>query len=444
MRSRRSRSRHRCAPAPSPAAPPPTPSAAPSPTPTNSANDATAISLSPPSLCPGHAVPAPMTPRRSLSAHLRPAPGTPSLIVLFLILALGACGRKGPPVLPGARVPQPVSEFTGFIEEDGSIHLAWRNPHRRIDNVRLRDLVIERLYRVADQGVGEPKPALLSRGRVAGYTELFTIRFPPPRTSASVIPPPPPPLPPGVVVDGDRVRVTDREGLTAGHRYTYVVIAQDSVGRESAPSARVSLTMIPAAAPPTAPIVEAGEGVVHLSWSPSTRLVDGSPVTGRVTYEVLRAPAPDAALTPLTSAAIADLTFTDRAVANDQTYAYALRAIRTEGTTTVRGQPSERATATPRDVTPPSAPRNLVAIPSAATVRMRWDPSPEADVARYIVYRAAAGGDFVRVGSVVPPSTVFTDTNVAAGSYRYVVTSIDASVQPNESGRSNEVSVSVP
>src|SRR5215475_14439129 len=223
---------------------------------------------------PAHPRPAPASPsslpsppRPSRPAHPRPAPASPSslpftpppslvaLIALVLLLGLGACGRKGSPVPPGTRVPLPVSEFTGFIEEDGSIHLAWRNPHRRLDNARLRDLVIERLYRVADQGVGEPKPALLSRGRVAGYTELFTIRFPPPRTSASVIPPPPPPLPPGVVVDGDRVRVTDREGLTVGHRYTYVVIAQDSVGRESAPSARVSLTMIPAAAPPTAPIV---------------------------------------------------------------------------------------------------------------------------------------------------------------------------------------------
>ena len=363
---------------------------------------------------------------------------------MALFFILGGCGRKGNPVPPGTRVPQPVSEFTGLIEEDGSIHLAWRNPRRRVDNAHLRDLVIERLYRVADEGAGEPKPALLSRGRVTGYAEHLTIRFPPPPTSASAIPPPPPPLPPGVTVDGDRVRVTDRTGLTAGRRYTYVVIAQDSVGRESAPSSRVSLTMIPAALPPAAPIVQAGEGVVRLSWSPSTRLADGGPVTGTVTYEVLRAPAPDAALTSITPTAVAELTYTDRGVANDQTYAYALRPIRTEGTTTVRGQPSERATATPRDVTPPSAPRNLVAIPSVATVRLRWDPSPDADVARYIVYRAGARGDFERVGSVAPPSTVFTDTNVAAGSYRYVVTATDAAVQANESARSDEVSVTVP
>jgi len=167
-------------------------------------------------------------------------------------------------------------------------------------------------------------------------------------------------------------------------------------------------------------------------------------VTGTVVYEVLRASGPDAPLTSITPTPTGELSFTDRGVGNDHTYAYALRAIRTVGTTTVRGQASERATATPRDVTPPSSPRNLVAIPSEATVRLRWDPSPEADVAHYIVYRAPAGGDYARVGSVQAPFTTFTDTGVVTGAYRYAVTAIDMALQPNESGRSNEVSVNVP
>jgi len=202
--------------------------------------------------------------------------------------------------------------------------------------------------------------------------------------------------------------------------------------------------MIPAAEPPDPPTLQAGEGLVHLAWTASIRLADGGPVTGTVTYEVLRAAAPNAPLAAITPAPIADLSFTDRGVSNDHTYAYALRAIRTVGTTTVRGQVSESATATPRDVTPPSPPRNLVGIPSEATVRLRWEPSPESDVAHYIVYRALPGGDFARVGAVQPPSTIFVDTNVAAGTYRYAVTAIDMALQPNESGRSNEVTVRVP
>ena len=240
------------------------------------------------------------------------------------------------------------------------------------------------------------------------------------------------------------MRVSDRAGLTPGRRYTYVVVAEDSFGRASAPAARVALTMIAPAEPPAALRAQAGEGEVRLSWPPPTRVTDGGPVTGTLTYEVLRAPEPDAPLTSITPTPLGEPAFTDRGVANDHTYAYAVRAIRTDGATTVRGRPSARVTATPRDVTPPAPPKNLVGIPSVGTVRLRWDPSPDADVARYIVYRAEMEGSFVRVGSVAPPNTGFIDRDVPGGRYRYTVTAVDGALTPNESARSNEVSVSVP
>jgi hypothetical protein len=61
-----------------------------------------------------------------------------------------------------------------------------------------------------------------------------------------------------------------------------------------------------------------------------------------------------------------------------------------------------------------------------------------------VVYRAAPGGEFVRVGSVRPPATTFIDRPVPGGRYRYAVTAQDTSTRANESVRSNEVAVSVP
>jgi hypothetical protein len=95
-------------------------------------------------------------------------------------------------------------------------------------------------------------------------------------------------------------------------------------------------------------------------------------------------------------------------------------------------------------MTPPSAPANLVAIPAARTVRLSWAPSPERDVAGYVVYRAAGGGGLARIGSTASPSTVFVDADVPPGRYRYTVTARDAGARANESARSNEVTVSVP
>lgn len=363
--------------------------------------------------------------------------------LMLVVLALGACGRKGPPVAPGVRVPRPITNFSGLVEEDGSIHFGWTNPTRRTDNVRLYDLATARVFRAEDDGTGEPRPAILSRGRVPGYTELMTIRFPL-RARSGEPPGPAPPPPAGVVVDGDHVRVTDTRGVVPGRRYTYVVTVEDAVGRESPPSSRLSISTIAAAEPPTGLTAQAGDGEVRLAWQPPTRAVGGESLAGTITYEVLRAADPDGPLAPISPVPAADTTFTDRGAANDHTYAYAVRAVRVDHATTVRGRASERVAATPRDVTPPSAPRNLVGIPATGVVRLRWEPNPEPDVARYVVYRAGPGGVFSRVGSVAPPATAFIDQGVAPGTYRYVVTAEDLAATPNESARSDAITVVVP
>ena len=112
--------------------------------------------------------------------------------------------------------------------------------------------------------------------------------------------------------------------------------------------------------------------------------------------------------------------------------------------TTVHGRASARAAVTPRDVTPPSPPANLVGIASEGAVRLSWSASPEADVAGYIVYRATATGGFERIGSTTAPSTTFVDRTATPGIYRYAVTAQDRAARPNESLRSNEVRVTLP
>ena len=90
---------------------------------------------------------------------------------LIAAFALAACGRAGPPVAPQFRAPVPVSDLRGSVE-DGAIVLTWTNPQRRTDNARVRDLTQARVYRTADAGFLEPKPALLTQGRIAGYQEI--------------------------------------------------------------------------------------------------------------------------------------------------------------------------------------------------------------------------------------------------------------------------------
>jgi len=351
-----------------------------------------------------------------------------ALLALALV-AVAGCGRKAAPVAPERRLPQPVAELTGLVR-DGAIVVSWRNPNRRVDNTPLRDLTQVRVYRAEDGGAGDPRPALLARGRVPGYTEIAAVRMAEPGPA---------------VVQGSRVSLADRQGLAYGRRYTYVLVTADSLGRLSPPSRRLSVTYI---APPEAPRqlrAEAGERSARLGWEPPQTLLDGTPAApGSLAYEVLRAPDAESPLVVVTRTWITETRYTDANLENDRAYHYAVRAVRTETGTTAVGSASARVAVTPRDMTAPSPPRNLVAIPSEGAVRLAWDASPEPDVGAYVVYRADARGVFVRIGSTRPPTTVFVDREAPRGTQRYAVTAEDSAARPNESPRSNEVSVAVP
>jgi hypothetical protein len=353
-------------------------------------------------------------------------------LLALAALVVAACGKVGAPAPPESRLPTPVEDLEGFVRP-GAIELTWTTPRRRVDGTPLRVLAHARVYRFETSGTAEPRAALLLGGRVNGYEEVARIDLRRPEAAA-----------PGVVIEGPRVRFADVRDIAPGRRYTYVVLTQDADGRLSAPSARRTLAYVPAPAAPAGVEARAGEQRVDLRWQPPTRLLDGSPLTGELSYEVLRALGPDAAPTLVTPEPLRQTEFTDRGLENDRTYAYRVRAIRSERGTLVRGEPSERIAATPRDMTPPAPPRDLVAVPAGRDVRLAWTASPDPDVAAHIVYRAAEGAEFIRVGSVAMPATTFVDRAVPPGSYRYAVSAVDVGVQPNESARAPEAAVRLP
>jgi uncharacterized protein len=352
----------------------------------------------------------------------------PLLAAVLVLLALPACGRKGPPVAPERRLPQPVSDLQGAVR-GGGIELSWTVPPRRVDNTRLLDPGLARVFRADATGQGEPRAALLKDDRVPGYTEVATVKLSDP---------------PSPLVRGGRVVLTDRRNLTLGRRYTYVIVTADTQGRSSAPSRRLTLTFGAAPEPPLGLRAQASDGEARLAWQPPARLTDGSPVSGPLVYEVLRAPSADAPLSSVSRTAPGVTSATDRGLENDRTYYYAVRAIREEGTTPIEGEAGPPVAVTPVKLTPPPPPGDLVAIPSEGTVRLSWTPSTASDVANYVVYRAQGTGPLERIGTVRVPGTTFSDRDVPSGAYRYAVTAQDSSARANESRPSNEVRVSVP
>ena len=74
----------------------------------------------------------------------------------------------------------------------------------------------------------------------------------------------------------------------------------------------------------------------------------------------------------------------------------------------------------------------------AIDVTLRWEANTEPDLAGYRIYRSATSGSgYVLAGTVLQPTTQFTDLNIPDGKWYWVATAFDT--DNLESGYSNEV-----
>jgi len=357
------------------------------------------------------------------------ASGRGALLLLLAASALVACGKSGPPIAPELRVPAGPTGLHGAVDEQ-SVVVGWTGPGTRLDGSRLRAIALYKLYRREEADGGEPKSAMLSSGRVVGYDEIATIR---------------PDSPAPASVQGSAVTWVDRRALAVGRRYVYVVTAEDTLGRSSGPSERLVVPYLAAPKAPRALGAAPGDRRISLTWQPPAELTDGSPAPGDLRYLVLRGAGAEGALAPITPRPVEGTSFTDEGVDNDTDYRYAVRAVRVEPAVSATGEASASVVVAAADTTPPAAPANLLAVPTAGAVRLAWNPSGSPDVAVYAIYRAGETGDFVRIATTMAIATVYVDRDVRPGTtYRYAVTALDRARRPNESPRSNEISVRIP
>jgi hypothetical protein len=360
-------------------------------------------------------------------------------VALSLPLALAACGKRGPPVAPERRLPAAVQDLHAAVVADG-VRLAWTLPRIRVDRSALREVPRAEVYRRLEDGptAAPPRPALLTFGGlfgpppgVPGFDRVASIRVAEPGPRAEV--------------QGAQVTYTDAEGLAFGRRYTYVVLAFDERGRPSPPSNPVVVALAPPPLPPPRLAAQGGDSQVRLSWDAPAALVDGSPAPAQLAYDVFRATGgAEPGGRPLNPEPLLVRQFVDLTAQNDVTYRYAVRA--RVGPGGPQSGPSEVATATPEDATPPAQPRGLVAVPAGPSVRLAWQAVPDADLAGYHVYRSTtAGRGYTRLTEAPQTGTTYVDAQVQPGqSYHYVVTAVDRARRANESVPSAEASATVP
>ncbi len=131
--------------------------------------------------------------------------------------------------------------------------------------------------------------------------------------------------------------------------------------------------------------------------------------------------------------------FVDRATEYGKTYRYRVQAIAKTATGEVESELSAEAAITPKDLFPPATPACLTAVPTSNSIELAWERNTETDLAGYRVYRAAAGGEFERIGET-GEITSYSDRQVESGKpYRYAVSAFDKA--GNESPRSEPIEI---
>jgi hypothetical protein len=242
---------------------------------------------------------------------------------------------------------------------------------------------------------------------------------------------------------GGRLVFRDPGALAAAaQRWLYSVQVQDERGRRSETVPPVLLEVLPPPAAPTDLRVETAEGELRFAWSPPAGAASGTEYN---VYRIRPGDPPEVQV-PLNPRPIAATAYVDRTFRYGETYACFVRTVSAQGGTARESESSATVPVTPLDVYPPAPPQGLAVAIEGGRIRLYWFPNEEADLAKYRVYRKAAGeAEFAAVGSADPAEPSFVDDTAAAGvRYHYRVTAIDAAEPPNESAPSPEQSEMLP
>src|SRR5688572_2594392 len=219
------------------------------------------------------------------------------VIVALACLPL-ACGKKGPPLAPLVRIPQPVEEIA-VRRIDADVYLRLRVPAQNRDGSTPADVVRVDLFALTADAPPSPE-TLQQRGtRIASVPIAAAAAEPesaPPAAAsqagvkpgdevvvrdtlgpAALVPMPPPPAAGATPATGDTNAATT--ALAADVRRYYMAFAFSGRDRRSAPGKQISVTVATAPPPPAD---------LALTHTPSAAVVTWSGVSAGDTYDIYR------------------------------------------------------------------------------------------------------------------------------------------------------------
>ena len=388
-------------------------------------------------------------------SSLESRPVTRKTLLVLLVFAAIACGKRGDPRPPVPVIPAATTDLV-VTQRANRVVLSWTYPSMTTAGRSLSG--IERIS-------------------VLRYVEALPIG-PVGTDPTTLIPAPVDPTKPETVVLFSRIptlpqaqfeKLSERvysidkanmAGATAGGRLlftdtppfhsqdgrpvrlTYAVVTEGESAR-SQPSNLAVIIPLPVAVAPAPVTAEAkGEGVT-LSWAaPKTAAAGNVPpvITGYNIYRTAPGTAPEELATPLNPTPVSATTFND--VPPYGEHEYRVAAVAATGPPLVQGDLSAPARVTFKDLVAPPAPATVTPLLETKIVRLVWDPVDAADLAGYNVYRVEGPYRLKLTPSPLKEPN-FLDISIDIGiGYHYEVTAVD--VSGNESKPTKTETVIVP
>jgi len=320
-------------------------------------------------------------------------------VALTLLCLAPACGKRGDPLPPLRRNPEPIRDLS-VVQRGGELEVSFTAPQRSVDGVPLPVLEVQILRTEGDGRLDEVSPVRLRAAPGEALTEVWPLPRPgtalrlairslaggrpsdlSPELRYEVREPPAPP--------SDLTAQLESTGLLLSWSECVPTTADPWV-RTMEPSADLlsRLAQIDA--------VSRGEPAPPVE-TPQSRAADASspaaapqpqptpPSPGIVLFRRVA----DGPFERLTPAPVAG-TFLDSAVESGEQYCYRARTV-LSGQPPVEGLDSGEICLGFRDTEAPAAPRGLTLLRRDGAVELTWTPSSENDLASYRVYRAPAG-----------------------------------------------------
>jgi hypothetical protein len=368
----------------------------------------------------------------------------------------GACGKKGPPLPPLVRLPAPPGELTA-ARRGVSVDITFVVPEANADGTRPANIQRVEVYGITARGDVADAEILRRGARIA------SIDVKSPRDPNATIEPDEPlsdlePLQGAGLDQGATGHVSEQltgavmrpadastakeEATTADEpaidslRRMYVAVGISTRGRRGQLSRRSAVPLLPAPPAPGRPSMGYDETAIRVEWpAPDAQGEPDSSMAFHV-YELVQ-PAPDA-LGPdgpktgrtvvearLTPVPVREPAFDDRRIAWGAERCYAVRAVREVDGLLVESEASPPACVTLADTFPPPVPTAVTALASEEAISLIWNAVEAADLAGYVVLRAAVPGELAPVTPSPIRETTFRDVVTPGVRYAYAVQAVD-------------------